>query len=176
LFLRSWTKLVCIQKSTQAAIQESPKASANGASKANVPTRFSVDLETTSETSANASIEDLDGDGDLDIVLAKGRHWPLHNRLLFNNGKGEFTVAKNLSDKPDRTYSAVLADLDRDGDLDILVSNDSPDAKFVYLNDGKANFKVAGTWGEPTWLWSAIRPDSLWGRNGNCVRDSPWRR
>ena len=155
LFLRSWTKLYCIQTSPKAAIQESPKASAktsaNGASNANVPTLFSVDLETTSETSANASMGDLDGDGDLDIVLAKGRHWPLHNRLLFNNGTGEFTVAKNLSDKPDRTYSAVLADLDRDGDLDILVSNDSPDAKFVYLNDGKANFKVAGTWGEPTW-------------------------
>lgn len=55
LFLRSWTKLYCIQTSSKAAIQESPKASANGAPNANVPTRFSVDLETTSETSANAN-------------------------------------------------------------------------------------------------------------------------
>ena len=31
-----------------------------------------VALETTSEDSANVSMDDLDGDGDLDIVLARG--------------------------------------------------------------------------------------------------------
>jgi len=31
-------------------------------------------LETTAETSANASIGDVNGDGKPDIVLAKGRH------------------------------------------------------------------------------------------------------
>ena len=108
-------------------------------------------LEQPSETSANASIGDLDGDGDLDIVLAKGRHWPLHDRVLLNNGKGEFTTARNLGETPDRTYSALLADLDGDGDLDVIVSNDNPDKKLVYFNDGKANFHVAGTWGDPKW-------------------------
>lgn len=109
-----------------------------------------VDLESTSETSANASMGDLDGDGDLDIVLAKGRHWPLRDRILLNNGKGEF-AATDLGETPDRTYSAVLADLDGDGDLDILISNDQPDRKLVYLNDGKAHFHVSGAWGAPDW-------------------------
>src|ERR1700730_18531429 len=45
-------------------------------------------LETTSETSANVSIGDLNGDGNLDIVLVKGRHWPLLRRVLLSDGKG----------------------------------------------------------------------------------------
>ena len=110
----------------------------------------SVNLEQTSEDSANVSAGDLDGDGDLDLVLAKGRHTPLLDRVLLNDGHGKF-VASDLGPTPDRTYSAVLADIDGDGDLDVLTSNDEPDRKLVYLNDGKAHFRVAGTWGIPQW-------------------------
>ena len=83
-------------------------------------------LETKGETSASVSLGDIDKDGDLDIILAKGRHWPLHDLILRNDGKGNFTT-ETLSESPDRTYSAALADLDGDGDLDIVVSNDRPD-------------------------------------------------
>src|SRR4026207_2157226 len=105
-----------------------------------------VNLETTSEDSANVSAGDLGGDGDLDLVLAKGRHTPLLDRLLLNDGRGEF-VASDLGPTADRTYSAVLADIDGDGDLDVLTSNDEPDRKLIYVNDGKGHFRVAGTWG-----------------------------
>jgi len=107
-------------------------------------------LETTSDTSAGVSLGDIDGAGHLDIVLAKGRHWPLNNLILRNDGKGHFTTTV-LGDAADRTYTAALADLDGDGHLDIVVSNDRPDRKLVYLNDGKGNFRVAGTFGEPEW-------------------------
>ncbi len=107
-------------------------------------------LEDTGETSAGAFIGDLNGDGLMDIVLGKGRHWPLHNRVLLNDGRGGFT-ASNLGAAPDRTYSAALADLDRDGDLDVVVSNDAPDRKLVYLNDGQGRFTEHGTFGEPRW-------------------------
>lgn len=109
-----------------------------------------VALEPDGETSANASLGDLDGDGDLDILLAKGRHWPLRNRVLLNDGKGRFS-ASDLGDQPDRTYSSLLADLDRDGDLDVVVSNDSPDPKLFYLNNGQGRFSLAGEWGDADW-------------------------
>jgi hypothetical protein len=96
------------------------------------------------------NIGDLNGDGLLDIVLGKGRHWPLFNRILLNDGKGGFS-ASNLGTAADRTYSAALADIDGDGDLDIIVSNDEPDRKLVYKNDGKGHFTEAGTFGEASW-------------------------
>ncbi len=107
-------------------------------------------LETKGETSASVSLGDVDGDGHLDIVLAKGRHWPLSNLILRNDGKGHFTT-ENLSAAPDRTYTAALADLDGDGHLDIVVSNDRPDRKLIYLNDGKGHFRGSGTFGQPEW-------------------------
>jgi thiol-disulfide isomerase/thioredoxin len=107
-------------------------------------------LEEKGETSAAVSVGDLNGDGLTDIVLAKGRHWPLLDRVLLNDRKGGF-IASNLSDEPDRTYSAALADIDLDGDLDIVVSNDSPDPKKLFKNDGKGHFTLAGSFGDAAW-------------------------
>jgi len=110
-----------------------------------------LQLETTSETSANISFGDLDGDGKLDIVLAKGRHWPLVDRVLLGDGKGGIRSANDLGTASDRSYSATLADLDGDGSLDVVISNDSPDPKLVYLNDGKGHFRVGSSYGDPHW-------------------------
>jgi hypothetical protein len=107
-------------------------------------------LEEAAETSANVSIGDLNGDGFPDLVLAKGRHWPLIDRVLLNDGHGHFS-AHNLSETADRTYTAALADLDGDGKLDLVVSNDRPDRKLIYRGDGHGNFTVIGTYGDPAW-------------------------
>ncbi|MDP1561393.1 MAG: DUF3863 domain-containing protein [Pirellulaceae bacterium] len=149
LFLRSWSKLYCIKNT---AVEELPAEETSNRVPSSVPLSFrQVDLEDTAETSANASVGDINGDGHLDIVLAKGRHWPLHNRVFLNDGRGNFPTGKIFTQEPDRTYSTALADVDLDGDLDIIVSNDKPDEKVVFRNDGRGNFELAGTWGEPTW-------------------------
>ncbi|MEP7380166.1 MAG: FG-GAP-like repeat-containing protein [Gemmatimonadota bacterium] len=110
-----------------------------------------LQLETTSETSANVSIGDLNSDGNPDLVLAKGRHWPLVDRVLFGDGRGHFPTAFDLGTASDRSYSGLLVDLDGDGDLDVVISNDKPDPKRTYLNDGTGHFVVGSTFGHPEW-------------------------
>jgi len=109
-----------------------------------------VMLETESVTSAGVSLGDIDRDKDLDVILARGRHWPHTNMVLRNDGHAKFTT-EPLADSADRTYSAALADLDGDDDLDIVVSNDRPDRKLVYLNDGTGHYRASSTFGEPDW-------------------------
>jgi hypothetical protein len=108
-------------------------------------------LETTSDTSANVSIGDLNGDGNLDILLVKGRHWPLISRVLLGDGRGHFPIAYNLSETAYRSYSGRLVDIDGDGDLDVVLSNDAPDPKVIYLNDGKGHFHLGSSYGRAEW-------------------------
>jgi reactive intermediate/imine deaminase len=125
-------------------------------------------LESSSETSANASFGDLDGDGHLDIVLAKGRHWPLVNRVLLGDGKGGIRAAYDLGTASDKSYSGRLVDLDADGDLDVVISNDQPSPKLVYLNDGKGRFSVGSEYGKPEW---PMRNATVADMNGDGLPD-----
>jgi hypothetical protein len=109
-----------------------------------------VPLETASEKSSNVSIGDLNGDGHPDIVLVKGRHWQLTSRIFFGDGKGHFSPGPELPSKA-KSYSGSLADMTKNGHLDIVLSNDMPDPKLILLNDGKGKFTVGGTYGQPEW-------------------------
>lgn len=125
-------------------------------------------LEQTSETSANVSIGDLNRDGNPDIVLAKGRHWPLVDRVLLGDGRGAFAKGYDLSSVSDRSYSGLLVDVDADGDLDVVISNDLPDPKRVYLNDGKGHFQTGSTYGNAKW---PTRNASVADMNGDGLPD-----
>ena len=110
-----------------------------------------LSLESVAATSANVSIGDVNGDGALDLVLAKGRHWPLVDRVLLGDGRGKVTSSYDLGSASDRSYSGLLVDLDGDHDLDVVISNDDPDPKLVYLNDGKGHFRVGSRFGQAKW-------------------------
>ena len=81
-------------------------------------------LGVESNKSASVRLGDLDGDGDLDAVVANGRHWPQQSLLMLNQGTARFTSVRPLSEERNTTYACELADFDGDGDLDIATGND----------------------------------------------------
>ncbi|HVS04246.1 MAG TPA: FG-GAP-like repeat-containing protein [Thermoanaerobaculia bacterium] len=126
-----------------------------------IPTRVVYDYGT--------AIGDFDGDGDLDILLlhpiedtddgdsvcrsgpfAPGAPCPV---ILVNDGQGHFTedftilpalVSRGIDAKGERWkfWTATAADLDRDGDADIVLARDKPPGLVVLSNDGSGGFTV----------------------------------
>ena len=96
-------------------------------------------LGTHQERTASIGVGDIDSDGDLDVIVANGRHWPGQNRTFINNGRGKFTVSRLLGADQATSYSTELADFDNDGDLDIAVGNDMA-PNYIFVNDGTGHF------------------------------------
>jgi hypothetical protein len=121
--------------------------------KANVLPSFDtfLQLETKTDTTANVSFGDFDGDGHLDILLVKGRHWPIVDRVLLGDGRGGIRTQYDLGTAADQSYTGAVADFNGDHFPDIAISNDHPDKKLIYINDGKGRFTVGSEFGVPQW-------------------------
>ncbi|MFC2159064.1 FG-GAP repeat domain-containing protein [Acidobacteriota bacterium] len=104
------------------------------------------------DRSPSLTFMDVDGDGDLDVLVANGRHWPQANEVFLNNGRGRFTIGYSLGEEFSTSYAVPAGDLDGDGDCDVVVANDSA-PNMIYQNNGSGRFSLAGDLGpevEPT--------------------------
>ena len=87
---------------------------------------------------------------EFDIVSPSERNYVV-KIVIFGNGKATSCPGHRLPTPLVHSYSAPLADLNGDGSLDMVISNDQPDPKLVLLNDGHGRFRLAGTFGDSNW-------------------------
>ncbi len=86
---------------------------------------------------------DVDGDGDLDLVVANAGQ---NNKLYLNDGDAGFTaVGVAIGHEIDTSTSLGLLDVEGDGDLDLIVGNTDEVAgagkiNRLYTNDGSGGF------------------------------------
>jgi len=91
---------------------------------------------------------DIDDDDDVDLVVTSFRSG--HVSVLANDGAGDFTVVQTLvvaqpAPRKVVAYRVEIADLDKDGDLDLAVANTDGNDVPLFSNDGNGVFAPAGS-------------------------------
>lgn len=97
-------------------------------------------LPGTYDRTLGVDLVDIEGDGDLDAVLANVG-WYDSNRILVNDGQGYFS---DESDRMPEYWSVAIGAADVDGDLDVdLLLASSLTQNPLLLNDGAGHFHLA---------------------------------
>ena len=110
--------------------------------------------------------EDVDNDGDKDLIIAGFKGGSSTTNLYLNNGTGSFALANaNINGLINIAHPAIaLADIDNDGDKDLLLSGiDHTDYQIkmgLYKNGGSGTFtKVNNPGIEPIFTGGAVFGD-----------------
>ena len=102
------------------------------------------------------AVGDVDGDGDQDLYMPASHPDRAPSALWINDGNGNYTKSAQVFPGDTNYTSAHLADLDGDGDLDLIQGNGYPSPSFitpppgvdvfrVLLNDGSGTFTLHQT-------------------------------
>ncbi|TWU32008.1 FG-GAP repeat domain-containing protein [Novipirellula artificiosorum] len=103
-------------------------------------------LGTEMSRSASLRAADVDGDADIDLIVANGRHWPQQNFVFVNQGRSRFNVMRPLGVDRSTSYACEPADFDGDGHVDWVVSNVDA-ANLVFLGDGNGGVLTQKSFG-----------------------------
>lgn len=140
-------------------------------------------------SSVGSSWGDYDNDGDLDLFVANDLNET--NWLYENKGDGTFTkiVQGDVTADVGRSNGTVWADFDRDGDLDLFVTNGdfTPQSNAMYLNAGVSGFNsisvkcegvASNTSGIGTRLTAMVsglpvQVRQIWGQTGYNAQNDP---
>ncbi len=94
------------------------------------------------KNSAGSSWADVDNDGDFDLFVA---NWGGQTNQLFLNENGTFVeqTGSAIAAETGSSFGSAFADVDNDGDLDLLVCNAyfaGQETNSLFINDGSGNF------------------------------------
>ena len=113
----------------------------------------SVLVEITRGSNTTPALGDIDGDGDLDLFVGEASGTLNYYRNDGGPSRPLFSLVSDVFDSIDvgRRSAPALADIDKDGDLDLLVGSD---------DRGVVLFRNSGTRTEPRFVEDpAFRPD-----------------
>jgi hypothetical protein len=100
---------------------------------------------------------DFDGDGNIDLIVSQQLNGTFEQMELLKNAGGGSYVDAGPAGPPGldftfggsqvpRARDAIVADIDGDGDLDLIVTLASQASTKVFLNDGAGHFTAGPSW------------------------------
>ncbi|HTZ75341.1 MAG TPA: Ig-like domain repeat protein [Candidatus Aquilonibacter sp.] len=91
------------------------------------------------------AVADFNGDGSPDIAVANSGDASVSILLNNHDGTGEFTAQPPLYPGDQEVYGIAAADLNADGKMDLVVTDDSGGAVDYFLGNGDGTFPTEGT-------------------------------
>jgi len=105
-----------------------------------------VPVGSMASLSFDLEVVDFEGDGQLELAVAGGKHEPAPNRLFHSSPPGLLNHMSYLGELEDSTFGLDFGDLDGDGLMDFVAANDVGDKNRVCLQTLQGDFDCMSKW------------------------------